>query len=256
MSVVEALLILLAGLGAGTINAIVGSGSLITFPTLLLLGYPPLVANVSNNIGMVAGGVTSSVGYRRELAGHAHFLRRTIPLSLLGSVLGAVLLLWLPPEAFRAIVPALILLALVLVLAGPRLQARALAAHVEGAEPAWHHWALGVGVFVAGVYGGYFGAAQGVLLMGVLSILSSEPLQRLNGFKNVLALVVNSVAAVMFLLLARHDVEWAVVALIAGGTFLGGFLGAGVGRRLPPAVLRVVIVLVGVVAIVKMVWFP
>ncbi|GAA5034829.1 sulfite exporter TauE/SafE family protein [Terrabacter aeriphilus] len=256
MSFWSAVAVALAGTGAGLINTIVGSGTLITFPTLLFFGVNPLVANVSNNIGLVAGGVTGAWGYRHELTGQAPALRRLVPLSFVGSVVGASLLLVLPAAAFRAIVPVLILIALVLVLAGPRIQARV---HPEGADrpvPGWHAPAMGAGVFVAGVYGGYFGAAQGVLLMGLFSALSLEPLQRLNGYKNVLSLVVNVVAAGVFVLFARDHIDWLVVLLVAVGAFVGGIIGAKVGRRIPPAVLRGLIVLIGVVAIVKLVWFP
>jgi uncharacterized protein len=257
MSLLHLVAILAAGFAAGTINTIVGSGSLITFPTLLVLGYPPLTANVSNNIGLVPGGVSGSYGYRHELAGRARTLRRLAPLSFLGSILGATLLLVLPPAAFKAIVPALIVIALVLVLVGPRLQRRAAERRGEEmADPAWHHWALGTGTFVAGAYGGYFGAAQGVLLMGLFSALSAEPLQRLNAYKNVLSAIVNGVAALMFVLFARGSIDWVVVLLIAIGSFLGGLVGARIGQRIPPAALRGLIVLIGVVAIAKLVFFP
>ncbi|MFV0462936.1 MAG: sulfite exporter TauE/SafE family protein [Nostocoides sp.] len=255
MSLSHALLILLAGMGAGTINTIVGSGSLITFPTLLFLGYPPIAANVSNNIGLVPGGVAGSLGYRRELAGQGDFIRRAAPLSFLGAAVGAVLLLRLPAAAFAAIVPVLVLIGLLLVVFGPKLQRAAQSAHTDGPRPGWHRWALGVGIFAAGVYGGYFGAAQGVLLMGILSVLSTEPLQRLNGYKNVLSTVVNAVAAVIFLLIAPGEIRWPVVGLIALGATIGGLLGARIGRRMPPTVLRAVIVIIGVVAIIKLVWF-
>ncbi len=256
MSVPEVLAILAAGMGAGMINTIVGSGTLITFPVLLFLGYPPLVANVSNNIGLVAGGVSGSYGYRHELVGQSRVLRRLAPLSFLGSLVGAGLLLVLPPEAFKTIVPLLVLIALVLVVVGPRLQAAAANRHHEGSVPGWQAWLMGIGVLVAGMYGGYFGAAQGVLLMGLFSALSAEPLQRLNGYKNVLSLIVNIVAATTFVLFARDYVSWLVVLLIAVGAFVGGVLGARVGRRIPPTVLRALIITIGVVAIVKLVWFP
>ena len=257
MSLLDALLILLAGVGAGTINSIVGSGTLITFPTLLFLGYPPLMANVSNNIGLVAGGASASWGYRKELTGQGGTLRKLVPLSLLGAILGATLLLVLPATAFKTIVPVLIILALVLVIFGPRLQRLASARHTDdpAGMPPWRTRALAAGVFVGGVYGGYFGAAQGVLLMGLFSALASEPIQRLTGFKNVLVTIVNTVAAIAFLLFAREHVSWPAVGLVAVGSFIGGLLGAVIGRRLPTIVLRAVIVVVGVLAIIKMVWF-
>ena len=163
MSFLDALLILLAGVGAGTINSIVGSGTLITFPTLLFLGYPPLMANVSNNIGLVAGGASASWGYRTELTGHGGTLRKLVPLSLLGAVVGATLLLTLPATAFKTIVPVLIVLALVLVIFGPRLQRAAATRHTDQAAgmPPWRTRALAGGVFVGGVYGGDFCARRG-----------------------------------------------------------------------------------------------
>ena len=255
MSPVEALCILLAGMAAGTINTIVGSGTLITFPTLLFFGYPPVVANVSNTVGLVAGGVTGVHGYRAELRGTSRTLRRLVPMSFLGAVTGALLLLVLPAKAFNAIVPALIALGLVLVVVGPRLQDAAARRHRNAVVP-WHQPVMLAGTFVAGVYGGYFGAAQGVILIGLLSALSSEPLQRLNGYKNVLGTVVNAVAAVTFMVVAWDRISWPVAGLVALGALAGGYIGSTVGRRLPPNALRAFIIVIGVVAIVKMVWFP
>lgn len=257
MSALDALLVVLAGIGAGTINTIVGSGTLITFPTLLLIGIPPITANISNNIGLVPGSLTGSIGYRKELVGAGPTLRRLAPMSLLGAVTGAVLLLVLDPGLFRAIVPVLILVGLVLVVTGPRINAWAERRRAEGtANEAHHERAMQGGVFGAGVYGGYFGAAQGIILMGILGALSSEPIQRLNGYKNVLAFIVNGVAALVFVLVARDRIDWLVVLLIAIGSTVGGVLGATVGRRLPPPVLRGVIVVIGLVAVVKLVAFP
>lgn len=251
----ELVAIAAAGVGAGTINAIVGSGSLITFPTLLAFGFPPVTANVSNNIGMVPGGLSGTWGYRRELSGQSRLVSRLVPMSLLGSVAGALLLLWLPAGAFQAIVPVLLALSILLVLLQPGLQRRLLQ-DLDEAEATPRRWRSPVllgGTLGAGAYGGYFGAAQGVLLMGLLGSLVPEDLQRLNAVKNLLAVVVNSVAAVTFLAVAREHVDAAAVTLVALGSVTGGVLGARFGRRLPPAVLRWVIVVVGVVAIVKVV---
>ena len=248
----EVLALRAAGVAAGTINTIVGAGTLITFPTLLFFGFPPVVANVSNTIGLVAGGLTGIHGYRRELVGQGETLRRLMPVSFLGAVVGAVLLLWLPESVFDTIVPVLIAVALVLVLLGPRIQAWAAARHPDQ-DSRGRRVLMIVGVFGAGVYGGYFGAAQGVLMVGIMSVLMTISLQRINGLKNVLVTLANAVAAVTFILVAPDRIDWSVAALIAVGALVGGVIGSRVGRRLAPAVLRGVIVVVGVLAIAKMV---
>ncbi len=238
--------VLLAGMAAGTINVVVGSGTLLTFPTLLAFGVPPVTANVSNTIGLVPGVASGVVGYRRELRGQRSRVIRLGSASVLGGITGAVLLLVLPDGAFRAIVPVLILLGLLLVVVQPRVSAWVDARH-EGARDEFGPWWVWPAVFGTGVYGGYFGAAQGVILMGVLGIGIADSMQRLNGVKNVLAGLVNGVAGLIFLVVA--DVDWTVVALIAAGSVVGGQLGATVGRRLSPLVLRVVIVIVGLAAL-------
>ncbi len=253
MSALEAIAILLAGVGAGTINAVVGSGTLITFPTLLFFGVPPLAANVSNTVGLAAGGVTGIHGYRRELSGQGAAVRRLAPASLLGALAGGLLLLILPAAAFAAIVPVLIALALILVLAGPALQRRAAARRTE-AGGRGRRALMVTGVFGSGIYGGYFGAAQGVLLVGLLGALSTEPLQRVNALKNVLGSVVNLVAALLFVAVAREQVHWGVAGLLAVGALIGGYVGARVGRRLSPTVLRALITVIGLVAIGKFVF--
>jgi len=240
----EALAVLVAGMGAGMINAAVGSGTLITFPVLLAVGYPPLLANVSNNVGLVLGSVAAAFGYRRELAGQ---WVRTLSLacaSVIGALLGAVALLVLPDEAFRAIVPVFIAVALVLVVVQPRLTR-----HLEerGRDPGLRgRRTTTVAVGLTGVYGGYFGAAQGILLVALLGIALPEPLQRVNAVKNVLAAAANGTAAVVFILVA--EVSWRAAALIALGSMVGALAGARYGRRLPPGVLRALIVVVGIVA--------
>lgn len=257
MSWLDGLCIVLAGLGAGTINTIVGSGSLITFPTLLLLGVAPITANISNNIGMLGGGMTGIWGYRRELRGRWAPLLRLLPYSVVGAFAGAMLLLVLPAKAFAAIVPVLIGFGLLMVIFGPRANRWAAARHHEsGAAPAWQGGALIVGLLLAAAYGGYFGAAQGVILMGLLSTLAQGSLQELNAWKNVLATVANGTAAAVFLVAAPEHVDWLIASLIGLGTFLGGFVGAGVGRRLPAPALRMIIIVIGVLGIVKIVFYP
>jgi uncharacterized protein len=238
--------VLLAGMAAGTINVVVGSGTLITFPTLLAFGVPPVTANVSNTIGLVPGVASGVVGYRRELRGQRARAIRLGSASVAGGIVGALLLLSLPDGAFGAIVPALVVVGLLLVVLQPRISAWVDRRH-DGARGEFGPWWVWPAVFGTGVYGGYFGAAQGVILMGVLGIGIADTLQRLNGLKNVLAGLVNGIAGLIFLMVA--DVDWTVVALIAAGSIVGGQLGATLGRRLSPLVLRVVIVVVGLVAL-------
>jgi len=240
----DAIAVLAAGMAAGTINAVVGSGTLITFPTLLALGYPPVLANVSNTVGLVPGSVSSAIGFRRELEGQQARLLRLGAGSVLGGLTGGVLLLALPADAFDAIVPALIALGCLLVVAQPWIAAKVAAPHDAPAHGSLWVW---LGVFAVGIYGGYFGAAQGVLLVAVLGIGLTESMQRINAARNVLALLANAVSAVLFVAVA--PIEWPVALLIAGSSIVGGQVGAVVGRRLPPMVLRGVIVVVGAVAI-------
>jgi uncharacterized membrane protein YfcA len=244
MTPASAVAILAAGVGAGTINAIVGSGSLITFPTLVALGYQPLIANVSNNIGLFPGSVSGAIGYRRELAGQRHRLIVFCAVCAVGAAIGAELLLVLPSSVFDRIVPVLIGIAMVLVLVQPRLSRRAVERHgeVDRIGPT-----LVVGMLASSAYGGYFGAAQGVIYIALLGIFLAEDLQRVNALKNAVSAVVNGVAAIVFI--AQSTPNWAVVGLIAVGSTIGGQLGALIGRRLPPIVFRTIIVIVGAIAI-------
>jgi uncharacterized membrane protein YfcA len=250
-------LIALAGLGAGAINALVGSGTLITFPTLVALGYPPVTATMSNAVGLVAGSVSGTWGYRAELTGQWNRLRWQIPASLAGAVLGAFLLLHLPPTVFAEVVPVLLVLALVLVVIGPRLQAWASRRAEKAGRAAEHitpaRMALLVfGTFAVGVYGGYFTAAQGILLVGVMGALLPESVQRMNAAKNLLTLLVNVVAAVSYSLVAFNRISWPVAGLIAAGSLVGGWVGARYGRRLSPMALRSTIVVVGLIGLYRL----
>ena len=246
MTPLEAGVILGAGLAAGTINTIVGSGSLITFPTLLAFGYAPLDANVSNTVGLVPGSISGAVGYRRELVGQRSRAIRLGIVAGAGGLTGAVLLRAFP-GAFAAIVPALIFVALVLVAVGPRLS-KALAQH-RHAE-AHRSWPLALTIFGTAIYGGYFGAGQGIIMIALLTIFLADDIQRLNGLKNVLAALTNGVAAILFALVA--PVHWDVALLIAVGSIAGGQVGARVGRRLPAPLLRLAIICVGIVAEVRL----
>lgn len=251
MPIEHVVAIIAAAVGAGAINAVIGSGTLITFPTLLMLGYPPIVANISNNVGLLPGGLAGAYGYRREIAKQKPLLKQLAPASLAGGLTGALLLLLLPSAVFDAVVPALVALGLVLVIFGPRLQKAAARHHSD--DPGRGHRILApAATFAAGIYGGYFGAAQGVILVGLLSVLVPVALQEINGAKNVLVPLVNAIAAVVFLTLRWGAVDWLVVLLIGVGSFAGGLIGSSVGRRLPTPVLRAVIVVVGSLALVKL----
>jgi hypothetical protein len=249
VSAAEIVAIAAAGMAAGAINTLVGSGTLITFPVLLAFGYSPVTANVSNNVGLVPGSVTGAIGYRRELEGQRKRALRFALASGLGAITGAVLLLALPGSAFKSIVPVFIGIALLSVVLQPRLDRL-----VEKHRPPPDAHGTGVPrllVYLAGVYGGYFGAAQGILLLAILELSLSDDLHRINALKNVLAGVVNGVAAIVFIIVAH--IAWGPAALIAAGSALGAQLAARYGRRMSPAALRVVIVAVGIAAIVQLV---
>jgi uncharacterized protein len=249
MSIGEVITIALAGLAAGTINTIVGSGTLITFPVLLAFGYAPVTANVSNTVGLVPGSVSGAIGYRRELSGQRTRALRLGSTSVLGGITGAVLLLVLPASAFKAVVPVFIALALVLTLLRPRMNAWLLEREIDLDR----HGALPVvlAVYAIGVYGGYFGAAQGILLLAVLGVALRQDLHRTNALKNVLAGLTNGVAGLYFVFAAHID--WGPAAIIAVTSIVGAQLGARYGRRLHPDALRALIVVVGVTAIVRLV---
>lgn len=241
-TLVEALLVILAGFGAGALNAVVGSGSLITFPTLLAVGVPPLTANVSNTIGLVPGAAASVYGYRRELRGLGTTLRRLMPATVIGGIIGVVLLLAFPESAFEAVVPWLVAGAVALVVVQPLVgRQAALRQYTAGYAP----W-LWFAVLLTGLYGSYFGAAQGVLLIGILGVGTALGLQQVVAVKNVLGGAANLVGAVFYALIA--PVNWYAVLFVALGSSLGGLLGAGLARRLPVPVLRGVVVAVGLAA--------
>ncbi|MGE2814758.1 sulfite exporter TauE/SafE family protein [Mycobacterium heidelbergense] len=251
------LLIALAGFGAGAINALVGSGTLITFPTLVALGYPPVTSTMSNAVGLVAGSVSGTWGYRAELRGQWNRLAWQIPASLSGAMVGAFLLLHLPTTVFARVVPVLLVLALILVVIGPRIQSWARRrAEGEGRSPEHitpaRKAVLVLATFGVGVYGGYFTAAQGILLVGVMGALLPESVQRMNAAKNLLTLVVNLVAAMSYTLVAFDRISWPVAGIIAAGSLIGGFLGARYGRRLSPNALRSTIVVVGLIGLYRL----
>jgi uncharacterized protein len=239
MTALEMLAVLAAGAAAGGINAIVGSGSLITFPALVAVGFSPVTANVSNAVGLSFGNVSAAGGYRRELEGQRRRCLIAGTGTMFGAVAGGVLLLTLPERVFEAVVPPLILLACALMVLrpAPKLSHGWLGRH---GEPALFFVALAVGV-----YGGYFGAAQGVILLASLRLLIADDLQRLNGLKNATVVVANGVAALLFVIAA--DIAWDAAALVAAGSTGGAYFGARHGREIPDEALRWTVVTVGVV---------
>ncbi|HEX4435416.1 MAG TPA: sulfite exporter TauE/SafE family protein [Solirubrobacteraceae bacterium] len=249
MSLAEVLCIAFAGLAAGTINTVVGSGTLITFPVLLAFGYAPVTANVSNTIGLVPGSISGAIGYRRELRGQGRRALRLGSMSVLGGITGAVLLLVLPSSAFKAIVPVFIAIALVLTVMQPRIRDWLARREIDLQRDG--HPLTALAIYLTGVYGGYFGAAQGIMLLAILGVVLAQDLHRTNALKNVLAGLVNGVAGLYFVFAAH--VDWGPAAIIAGSAIVGGQLGARYGRKLPPGALRALIVVVGVSAIVQLI---
>lgn len=243
------LAVLGAGFGAGFFATAIGAGSLVSFPILLAIGISPIVANVSNTVGMVPGGVSGSWGFRRELEGRRHLILRVVATSLVGGLGGALLLLALPPDSFSTVVPFLVIFAASLVGIQPlvtkglrRRTARrdVVPVHRETMGPVLTGMSG-----VVGVYGGYFGAGQGVALVAVLGLGLDVPLSVINGLKTVAILCANIAATLVFVFIA--PLEWTVVLLISIGSVLGGWIGAHVGRRLPPVLFRTLVVLFGYV---------
>lgn len=245
----ELLIVLAAGVGAGFINSLVGSGTLITFPTLVAFGVPPVTATISNAIGLVAGGISGTWGYRRELSGQFDRLRWQMPASVAGALVGAFLLLHLPETVFETIVPVLLVLALALVVLQPRIQRWTAPADDAAPASTGRMAALVAATFAIGVYGGYFTAAQGILLVAAMGVLVHDDLQRLNAAKNLLSLLVNVVAAAFYLAVAFDRIDWPVAGVIAVGSLVGGALGARFGRGLSPTALRTIIVVVGTIGL-------
>ena len=257
MPLPHAILILFAGLGAGAINAVVGSGTLITFPTLVAMGYPPVTSTMSNAVGLVAGNISGTWGYRRELGGQWNRLRWQLPASLFGGILGAWLLLHLPEKVFIKVVPVLLIVAMILVVIGPRIQASARARAERAGRSAddvspRRMAALVASTFAIGVYGGYFTAAQGVVLVGAMGTLLPESMQRMNAAKNLMTLLVNIVAALAYTSVAFHRISWQAAGIIAVGSLIGGWVGAHYGRRLSSNVLRATIVVVGLIGVYRL----
>lgn len=231
-------LLLAAGLAAGMVNAVAGGGSLITFPALIATGLSPLAANVTNSLAVSPGYLAASYGSRADLTGQGPRLRALLVTAALGSAAGCGLLLLAPPRAFELVVPFLVLGAAAALAFQNRL--RRLVGHPAHLPPRRAAITLHTMTGLAAVYGGYFGAALGVILIATLALVIDERLARINALKNVCSLVVGLVTVVIFA--SFGPVEWLGVAVLVPGTMVGGYLGARFARRLPNAVLRAVIV--------------
>lgn len=247
----EQLAVLGAGLGAGILSSTVGVASLLSFPILLAVGLPPVVANASNTAGLVAAGVSGSFGYRQELRAHPAVTLAVLVTCAVGSVGGAVLLLALPPGVFEAVVPWLILVSCLLVGAQPWIS-RWLRRTRNEPTRLRHHLSPATVVFsvLTGAYGGYFGAGAGVMMAAVLGLGTDLPVHVVNALRTVSLLAANVVATLIFVFVA--DVDWPAIGLLAAGSVVGGYVGARIGRTMPPTVFRVLVVAAGVVTAVVM----
>jgi uncharacterized membrane protein YfcA len=238
----HAALVLGGGFLAGAVNAVAGGGTLISFPALLAAGLPASLANTTSSVGLVAGYAGGSVAYRRELQGQKERGRGLVIAGGLGGIVGAVLLLVTPGDSFRSVVPYLVLLACALLAVQPTL-AKALAARGTASEHAG--WEVRLVIGIGAIYGSYFGAGLGVIMLAVLGLLVADDLQRLNALKGVLSLVINLVAALIFVVTGH--VAWLAAGLLAVGAVLGATVGVGLARKLPSSVVRAAVVVGGVV---------
>ena len=241
LSVETLVLLAAAGFLAGALNAAAGGGSLISFPALIAVGYPPLTANVTNNIAVAPGYVTGATGYRRELRGQGHRILPLTVASAIGSLVGVGLILISSQSAFESIVPFLVLAACVLLAFQPAITRR-----LEEHSGDRNRPGSGVlaGQALAAVYGGYFSAALGVVVLAILGLAFDDTLQRLNALKALLQLIIGAVSAVGFALVT--PVAWTAVAVVAPASVVGGEVGARLARRVSDRALRVGIVTYGV----------
>ena len=258
MSALELVLLVIAGLAAGSINGAVGSGSLVTLPVLLAMGLEPASAVTTNTIAMVLSAFGGVMAYRRELLAERSQLRALIITSTLGGIGGSILLLTTPPGAIRIVVPILITFALILVVIQPQIakwvRARASSDDVVLDHNPYGGGGLRASILGCSIYGGYFAAAQGVILLGVLGAFTGQPMGKVNGVKNLLTLTVNATAAIMFTVaffLGRADVVWAATAAIAFGALVGGYAGGRLAKVVPAWALRSLIVVVAATALVR-----
>ena len=254
MTPLEQLAVVLAGLGAGIATSSIGVASLVSFPVLIALGVPPVAASSSNTVGLVPAGVSGTFGYRRELAGHRRLAWAVVGLSGSAAVAGALLLLRLPSDVFETLVPWLILFACTLVGTQPRISAylkrrKAAAGTQVVGDRTEMTPALAAGTAACGVYGGYFGAGQGVMMVAVLAFGLDLSLAVISALRTLAVFASNVVATVVFLFIA--PLNWQVIGLLAAGSVVGGWVGAQIGRHLPAGVFRALVVVAGVVVAVS-----
>jgi uncharacterized membrane protein YfcA len=238
----------LAAFAAGVINAVAGGGTLVTFPTLVAVGIPSVQANVTNTVALCPGYLGGARAQRAELVGLEHLVRRLAVVGAAGALVGSALLLTISDSTFEFVVPFLILLACALLLAQDRLRALIERHRPHGAHPA----ALPAAIFAGAVYGGFFGAGLGIMMLAVLGILVAEPMRRLNAVKSTMALVINGVAALFFVFTGK--VVWSIAVVMAVTSLVGGHLGGKIANRLDPTIFRVIVVIFGIAVAVKF-WF-
>lgn len=237
-TVVQLALLVLAGCAGGAINAAVGSGTLIVYPVLLAVGIPPVPANATNTTGLSIGSFSSAWAYREELRDRMRILRWPLVATVIGAGVGATLVVALPERVFTSLVPWLVGMATLLVAVQP-LVVRWTKGHRQPGEHVLWPWTGALGT-----YGGYFGAAQGVMYMAVLGVLYDESTQHSNAAKNLLAAAANVTAAVVFALAGAT--VWIAAVAVALGALVGGYVGGRLARKLPNSVLRALVVLIGI----------
>ncbi len=246
LSTGDQILLVAAGLGAGIVNGAAGGGTLISFPALLAVGYPALTANVTSTVGIWTGYLGGTAGFEKEVRSQADRLRSLAATVVAGGVVGGVLLLTTPSNDFKILAPYLLLFSCLLFAVQPLLARRLRATE----DRHFHRLLLHAGTFVSAIYGAYFGAGLGVVLLAVLGLALPDPLVRINGLRSVLALIVNTVAVLIFVVHAH--VAWPAVALMAGAALIGGYVGARIARRVPPMALRVVILALGLATAIRL----
>ncbi|NNN19454.1 MAG: sulfite exporter TauE/SafE family protein [Acidimicrobiaceae bacterium] len=251
MSLTQDLLILVAAFGAGAVNAMAGGGSLISFPALLAVGLPPITANVTNSIAVWPGYVGSVIPYRAHILDQKDRAMKIGALSVLGSILGTIVLLEAPPAVFKILVPYLIFTATTLLLI--QKQMLAFFTKTTVTHPKASNISLNGGILLASIYGSYFGAGLGIMLLSILASFIREDLQRLNGLKTLLSLIIATIGSVIYAIFA--PVQWEAVAIMALASLLGGYFGAGLARKLSPGSLKISVIifgyLIGLVLLVK-----